>query len=402
MPTAPYAILEVSVDGGAAAAGGATASSASTLDFTIQDTTLITAQRFEIYDYPAGFAQPAGWSVDADGVYYYTTDFTPPTVTAPATPMFGKLMCRLTCNNKIDPTGAYDSGLVDEATAVSVVSPAGLVDIGELEEDQFETTYIEVYQDNLRTLESYLRANSTFRSIDGCLLHYAGDIQSPYGTVIDDAAGRYSTIANIGSRGGTFNVAAGNARPLVQMINARRVVQFDPADDFHESSLASGLWQPMHDVGTVVVVCRPSATSGVILDTLGADNNNNTGLLMFEEATQNLTVRVGNGTGTFRFTRTTVAAEMAYGVTHMIVFRFDPAEATEADLRIDFASVHNAALVGAADANAPTGTLCVGRFANAGASFFDGYIMEAAFYDTYLTLAEVIDLEDAMRTKHSF
>jgi hypothetical protein len=145
MPATPYAKLLVSVNGGATQSGGLTVSAGDTIDLTIENTTNIRQQRFEIYDYPTGVTCPAGWSTDANGVYYYATDYTPPQFTVT---IWGKYMLRLTGNNGLRD-GLADENLVDTSTALSILSTDGLRDLGDGEDIQFGG-WIQEWQENLR------------------------------------------------------------------------------------------------------------------------------------------------------------------------------------------------------------------------------------------------------------
>jgi len=83
--------------------------------------------RWEIYDFPIGFPQPAGWSTDGTtGAYYYATaNNDPPAFTVPK-PYWGKFMLSLT---------ATESGTAttDTDTAIDVRSAAGHSNIGRSE-----------------------------------------------------------------------------------------------------------------------------------------------------------------------------------------------------------------------------------------------------------------------------
>lgn len=126
MPTTPYATLLASVAAGAPTAGGLTATAGQTVQLSGESTVGWTAQKFEIYSYPVGFAVPAGWSTDAAGVYFYSTTSTPPLITLSAATTPAKYLYRLTVNNGLDGSGVADATLVDEATAVRVAGVGGL------------------------------------------------------------------------------------------------------------------------------------------------------------------------------------------------------------------------------------------------------------------------------------
>jgi len=155
IPQPPYAVLMARVNSGAWQKGGVTLSVNDGIDFRPENTNGIETQLFEIYDYPDGCPQPAGWSTDADGVYYYSTGLVPPQI---ITTRWGKFMFRLTLNAGLR-NGVADSTLVDELTAAVVAPVIGFTDIGDGESIQFEHSWIQSEQDNLRVIENLLRAN---------------------------------------------------------------------------------------------------------------------------------------------------------------------------------------------------------------------------------------------------
>lgn len=131
MPTPPYAKLLVSRNGGAATFGGIIAAFGDAIQLSSEDVSHPYAFKFEIYEYPAGFTCPAGWSTAADGrTYYYASGPTPPSFTLPASHgTWGDFLLRLTINNG-DPssTGLPKEQFIDEATALRLVSDSGLTD----------------------------------------------------------------------------------------------------------------------------------------------------------------------------------------------------------------------------------------------------------------------------------
>lgn len=124
MPIAPYALLRASLNGGAVQTGGITGSVGASVQLSADPAGLsgATNVRFEIYDYPAGFGTPSGWSSDANSIYYVGT--TPPAFTlAP----WGKFMLRLKLNMGISTVASIPSSqLTDEKTGVRCYSPNGV------------------------------------------------------------------------------------------------------------------------------------------------------------------------------------------------------------------------------------------------------------------------------------
>lgn len=70
MPLPPYATLRASVGGGAVQTGGLVVAAGAAVVLSADPAGNLTAFLFEIYDYPVGFALPAGWSLDAAEVMY--------------------------------------------------------------------------------------------------------------------------------------------------------------------------------------------------------------------------------------------------------------------------------------------------------------------------------------------
>jgi hypothetical protein len=151
--------LQVSVNGGAPQTGGIDVPSAATLQFSAVSTVGWTQQRWEIIDYPEGWATPSGWTLRADGVIY-STSVTPTLITLPAnTVQWGCWCPQLLINEQLASATDLGTGLLDKATRLTMLSPSGQRDIGALEEGQFCTTttlkkqWLRSYQRNLRTLE---------------------------------------------------------------------------------------------------------------------------------------------------------------------------------------------------------------------------------------------------------
>lgn len=163
MPTPPYAALTVAVNGGAPTSGGVDVPSAATLQFGALSTVGWKQQRYEIYEYPEGFATPAGWTLAADGTIFYATTPTPPLVTLPAnTLLWGPWSSRLKINEAIDDNATTVPNLVDESTILQMLSPRGQRMIAALEGTQFCTSttlqkrWVRTIQRNQRVLEAFL------------------------------------------------------------------------------------------------------------------------------------------------------------------------------------------------------------------------------------------------------
>lgn len=160
----PYAILRASIAGGAPQTGGTdgiVAAAGATCQLSADPGGLAGAfmLRWELLDYPSGWSLPSGWSVDAVGVYYSTAQL-PPVFTLPDASHWGKIMPRLTLNNGISENTEVLplENLVDVSTAISILSPTGLKDLGFNEEQQFSATklWTKDHKDNLRILDTFI------------------------------------------------------------------------------------------------------------------------------------------------------------------------------------------------------------------------------------------------------
>lgn len=161
MPTTPYAKLLVSINGGAPTSGGLQTTTGAVLQLSGESTVFWKQQRFEISDYPVGFACPAGWSTDpTTGAYFYATSFNPPPVTLG---IWGKYMLRLVVNEGLS-SGAVDPTLTDTSTALSIPSPnVGLLDMGFGEDLQYSAAKLWTgdAKKNLRQIDTYLAGGVT-------------------------------------------------------------------------------------------------------------------------------------------------------------------------------------------------------------------------------------------------
>jgi hypothetical protein len=155
MTTAPYAKLRANIAGAGNLSGALVGAAGAVCQLSQDPAGLGSSFLYEIYEYPAGFPQPAGWSVDAFGVYFYQ-GLTPPSFTLPASPLWGKLLPRLTVNNG-DPgtSGLPATQFVDLSTVISTPGPASdVVDVGYQESNQFDSQrkWIGALKTNVRTL----------------------------------------------------------------------------------------------------------------------------------------------------------------------------------------------------------------------------------------------------------
>lgn len=149
----------VSLNGGANQSGGVDAASLDTVSLVPASTVGWLRARWEIYDYPEGWAAPAGWSTAASGTIFYD-GITPPDFDLPDNAvLWGVWMLRCLINEQIDTSEQELDGLIDDDNAICVLSPFGLRDLGARELAHFTTSttrikgWLRSYQRNLRTIE---------------------------------------------------------------------------------------------------------------------------------------------------------------------------------------------------------------------------------------------------------
>lgn len=149
----PYAKVLVSVNGGANVTGGITVAHSDTIQLTAENTTGWITQKWEIFDYPAGFTAPAGWAADSAGVYF-TTAVSPPSFTIPAsTTIWGKWLLRLRVNDALTNSSAQ-SKFTDESTGLRTPSLNGVHGFAPGETNQFAPNWAADLKGDIKTLDS--------------------------------------------------------------------------------------------------------------------------------------------------------------------------------------------------------------------------------------------------------
>ena len=190
MPTPPYAQVTASINAGAYQSGGLTVPSAATLALAMASTVGVTSQLWEVYSYPDGWTAPAGWTrVGGVGTSYQSNAIVPPLITLPpSSSIWGKWMLRLTANGNL-PAGSV--GLVDEATAIRMLSPNGLDDFAFNEGSQFSAVkgYVEGPQVSFRAIDAVLSVGATVKPAQSLAASGAIVPTSPDHTVALDVSG---------------------------------------------------------------------------------------------------------------------------------------------------------------------------------------------------------------------
>ena len=171
MPSAPYAKLLVSIEGGAAQSGGITCNSGESAQLSYESTVgwpSTPAPYVDVYSYPDGWEpDPAdGWvevdtTIEVSGtsvtatVWRYYGATPPPAFAAPTAPTWGKVLFRLVVGGG-KKNGVRSADMTDYATAIQTLSPnLELEDIAYLEAGQFSGTKksVAAQQANLRALD---------------------------------------------------------------------------------------------------------------------------------------------------------------------------------------------------------------------------------------------------------
>lgn len=144
MPTTPYALLRVSVEGGAWQTGEVTAAAGSSLQFSAAEKTGWNSARWTVYA-PPGMATPSGWTLEGSHFVYDGATEDPPVFDVTAD-VWGKVTPTLLVNGgvKYDPVSQRnvtgDPTLTYTLTVVKILSPSGAdTDIAPLEETEFDS-----------------------------------------------------------------------------------------------------------------------------------------------------------------------------------------------------------------------------------------------------------------------
>ncbi|HNX51566.1 MAG TPA: hypothetical protein PKL08_15460 [Thermoanaerobaculaceae bacterium] len=161
----------VSVNSGANQSGGVDVPSLASVKFVPASIVGWLRARYEIYDYPEGWATPSGWTLDSNGTIYVNdvNALGPPAITMPDNgALWGVWMVRCMVNEQLDTSEVVLDGLYYDSNALSLLSPSGLRDCGARESQHFTTAttrtkaWLRSYQRNLRALENpKATANST-------------------------------------------------------------------------------------------------------------------------------------------------------------------------------------------------------------------------------------------------
>ena len=162
MPTTPYSRLLVSLNGGAAAAGGIEAAASDDVDFVYESTIgwpSSPAPYLEIYEAPVGWSPvpSTGWvATDGGGWKYYGTT-PPPTIAAPDAAHFGKVAAQLVVSGGLKD-GVLSSDMTSGATVLVRSASVGLESVAARETTEFDEVraWIGAVQRDLRLLEAAL------------------------------------------------------------------------------------------------------------------------------------------------------------------------------------------------------------------------------------------------------
>jgi hypothetical protein len=197
MPTPQNVKLEASINAGppiqGPVAGGQSVVASDVVQLSVANTSGINKFRYEITDYPTGFALPPGWSQDAGTAAYYYDGATPPTFTIPASAaVWGRWLLRVIVNDAkrpgIDGTLVSAPDLIDETLGLQKASGSGLLDTPFLELAQFDEArqVAAAFKSNWRTLDGISPGGATGEANDIATVGTGQDIRvTKNGTTIE-------------------------------------------------------------------------------------------------------------------------------------------------------------------------------------------------------------------------
>ena len=164
MASTPYARLLVSLNGGAAAAGGIEAAASDDVDFVYESTIgwpSTPAPYLEIYEAPLDWTPvpSTGWvATDGGGWKYYGTT-PPPTIAAPDAAHFGKVAAQLVVGGGLRD-GVLSSDMTSGVTVLVRSASVGLESVAFRETTEYDAIrgWIGAVQRDIRLLETSLAA----------------------------------------------------------------------------------------------------------------------------------------------------------------------------------------------------------------------------------------------------
>lgn len=239
--------LQVKVNGGAPQTGAVTAAVADTIQLTAASmaTWGASAAMWRIYDFPVGFAVPAGWSTSADGHYYYQGNSDPPAFTVTAGHQ-GKYIVDVT---------AYEAGsaVTDAATSLDVPFSGGFSNIGRAEGAIFGGTRLR-WAATLKAALKYLYDSSVSVAA-------ATPLATPSTIMSRDGSGNTAvaglTAASVtGSTDLTLNCASGSVIKCQE--NGADVVRISDQGGVSHMSFRGAANARIESVGTTLTVASGS------------------------------------------------------------------------------------------------------------------------------------------------
>lgn len=181
--------VQAQINGGAQQTGAVTVAAGDVVQLSLVSAAGAGALLWEIYSHPTdeagagyGLSLPSGWTDGADGHSYFYEGTTPPTITIPSAPYWGKVLARCT------PGG--NALAADESLVLTMLSPLGLEDVAPL-----ETTQADAYRTWMKAFQNDLRILGTWVSVRPERPDQLNDLVC---FTLSDAAGT-TTISNSGS-----------------------------------------------------------------------------------------------------------------------------------------------------------------------------------------------------------
>jgi parallel beta-helix repeat protein len=172
MPSPSDIVLQLTVNGGAAQTGVVTVDYEDTIVLKLADASGVKRATYRIWEYPDGFAVPAGWTADSGGLGYSVTvanGADAPAFDLPAADpgMWGNYYFSVEVNGRIRD-GQLAPDLFDDSLVAQIPSVSGVGDVGFGETNQIDATrqWAGTLKGLVRYVDSQLQLNVVFFGAD--------------------------------------------------------------------------------------------------------------------------------------------------------------------------------------------------------------------------------------------
>ena len=167
-------------------------------------------------------------------------------------------------------------------------------------------------------------------------------------------------------------------------------------NDYLLAALASD-WIFLHS-GTGSTIAITFQTSGVATTQVMLDTSDlSTGVGMYishDGSNKRIVVQIRNGSGVI-YTYTGAANSCLLNVPHILVIRYDTAQATDVDIRLDGVQISSGNVTGTPSSASPQGPLALGA-RNSGGSVYTGAVQICSIWARFLTNAETTTVESRL------